>query len=150
PEISRRVCDNYHNLEHDEMVNSIFNSGKNNAGVGMNIPSWMITNEMKLMENYQMYAEVFEVDVPTTESQPTESIQGTHRTTSAPRSPNPDVDEGESSFNESILLLDFVFHKDGQLDSLHQHQSQLIQFVGNKGLSSFYCWLKKLLLVKIR
>ncbi|GJU40888.1 hypothetical protein Tco_1193845 [Tanacetum coccineum] len=109
PEISRRVCDNYHNLEHDEMVNSIFNSGKNKAGVRMKIPSWMITDEMKLTENYQMYAEVFAIDVPTTESQPTKSIQGTHRTTSAPRSPNPDVDEGESSFNESILLLDFQY-----------------------------------------
>ncbi|GKE85314.1 hypothetical protein Tco_1559056, partial [Tanacetum coccineum] len=31
PEISRRVRDKYHNLEHDEMVKSIFNSGKNKA-----------------------------------------------------------------------------------------------------------------------
>ncbi|GKB19787.1 hypothetical protein Tco_0853710 [Tanacetum coccineum] len=38
PEISRRVRDKYHNLEHDEMVKSIFNSGKNKAGVGMKIP----------------------------------------------------------------------------------------------------------------
>ncbi|GJX06701.1 hypothetical protein Tco_0194633 [Tanacetum coccineum] len=34
-EISRRVRDKYHNLEHDEMVKSIFNSGKNKAEVGM-------------------------------------------------------------------------------------------------------------------
>ncbi|GJX50722.1 hypothetical protein Tco_0277567 [Tanacetum coccineum] len=39
PEISRRVRDKYHNLEHDEMVKIIFNSGKNKAGVGMMIPS---------------------------------------------------------------------------------------------------------------
>ncbi|GKG13054.1 hypothetical protein Tco_0350014, partial [Tanacetum coccineum] len=32
-----------------------------------------------------MYAEVFGLDVPLTQSQPTESTQGTHRTTSAPR-----------------------------------------------------------------
>ncbi|GJW38477.1 retrovirus-related pol polyprotein from transposon TNT 1-94 [Tanacetum coccineum] len=32
PEISRRVRDKYHNMEHDEMVKSIFNSGKNKAG----------------------------------------------------------------------------------------------------------------------
>ncbi|GKE26654.1 hypothetical protein Tco_1442038 [Tanacetum coccineum] len=38
PEISRRVRDKYHNLEHNEMVKSIFNSGKNKAGVGMKIP----------------------------------------------------------------------------------------------------------------
>ncbi|GJZ95392.1 hypothetical protein Tco_0667726 [Tanacetum coccineum] len=59
PEISRRFRDKYHNLKHDEMVKSIFNSGKNKVGVGMRIPSWMITDEIKLTENYQMYADVF-------------------------------------------------------------------------------------------
>ncbi|GJU81129.1 hypothetical protein Tco_1283494 [Tanacetum coccineum] len=52
PEISRRVRDKYHNFENDDIVKSIFNSGKNKAGVGMKIPSWMITDEMKLTENY--------------------------------------------------------------------------------------------------
>ncbi|GKB45825.1 hypothetical protein Tco_0896578 [Tanacetum coccineum] len=78
PGISRRVCDKYHNLEDDEMVKSIFNSGKNKDGVGMKIP-------------------IFGVDVPTTQSQPIKSTQGTHRTTSAFRTPNPDVAEGELS-----------------------------------------------------
>ncbi|GKD67196.1 hypothetical protein Tco_1309304, partial [Tanacetum coccineum] len=68
PELSRRVRDKYHNLEHDEMVKSIFNLGKNKVGVGM------------------------KVDVPTTQSQPIESTQGMHRITSSPRTPNPDVD----------------------------------------------------------
>ncbi|GJZ91753.1 hypothetical protein Tco_0663818 [Tanacetum coccineum] len=54
PKISRRVRDKYHNLEHDEMVKSIFNSGKKKVGVGMKIPSWMITDEMKLTEHYRM------------------------------------------------------------------------------------------------
>ncbi|GJV50202.1 retrovirus-related pol polyprotein from transposon TNT 1-94 [Tanacetum coccineum] len=49
------------------------------------IPAWMITDEMKQTEHYQMYAEVFGIDVPLTQSQPTESTQGTHRTPSAPR-----------------------------------------------------------------
>ncbi|GJT58728.1 hypothetical protein Tco_1002261 [Tanacetum coccineum] len=89
-EISRRVHYKYHNLEDDEMVKSIFNSVKNKTGVIMKIPSWMITDEMKLMEYYWMYATVFAVDIPTTQSQPIESTQGTHRTTRAPRSPNPD------------------------------------------------------------
>nr|GEW47932.1 probable ubiquitin-conjugating enzyme E2 37 [Tanacetum cinerariifolium] len=48
-------------------------------------------------ENYQMYVEAFEVDVPTTQSHRIESTQGTHKTTSARRSPNPDVDKGKSS-----------------------------------------------------
>ncbi|GKD65404.1 hypothetical protein Tco_1307512 [Tanacetum coccineum] len=54
PEISRRVGDNIIILEHDEMVKSIFNSGKNKAGVEMKITSWMITDEIKLIENYRI------------------------------------------------------------------------------------------------
>nr|GEZ29643.1 hypothetical protein [Tanacetum cinerariifolium] len=102
PKISRRVRDKYHNLEDDEMVKSIFNSGKNKVGVGMKIPSCMITDEMKHTENYQMYDAVLGVDVPTTQSQPIESTQGTHMTTSAPRTPNPIVDEGESSSQKKV------------------------------------------------
>ncbi|GJZ22552.1 copia protein [Tanacetum coccineum] len=55
----------HYSLEHpstlnDEMVKSIFNFGKNKAGFAMNIPSWIIIDEMKLTENYRMYAdEVF-------------------------------------------------------------------------------------------
>nr|GEW38502.1 hypothetical protein [Tanacetum cinerariifolium] len=62
----------------------------------MKIQSWMITDEMKLTENYQMYVVVFGEDVPTTQSQPIKSAQGTHSTRNALSSPNPDVDEGES------------------------------------------------------
>ncbi|GJU33656.1 hypothetical protein Tco_1182010 [Tanacetum coccineum] len=42
-----------------------------------------------------MYAKVFGLDVPLTQSQPTESTQGTHRTPSAPRSPTPKTDTAE-------------------------------------------------------
>ncbi|GJV40712.1 hypothetical protein Tco_1419152 [Tanacetum coccineum] len=97
PEISGRVRVRYHNLEDDVMIKSIFNSGKSKGLVGMKIPDWMITDEMKLIENYQLYAEVFGVDVPTTQSQPIKSTQGTHRTPSAPTTPNPEIAEGESS-----------------------------------------------------
>ncbi|GKB73345.1 hypothetical protein Tco_0934757 [Tanacetum coccineum] len=68
PEISRRAHDKYHNLEDDEMVKSIFNSGKNKVGVGMKISSLMITDEIKLMDNYQMYVVVLRLDVPMTQS----------------------------------------------------------------------------------
>ncbi|GJV22878.1 retrovirus-related pol polyprotein from transposon TNT 1-94 [Tanacetum coccineum] len=47
-------------------------------------------------EHYLMYAEVFGIDVPLTQSQPTDSTQGTHRTLSAPRPPNPDKEAAES------------------------------------------------------
>ncbi|GJU74392.1 hypothetical protein Tco_1265797 [Tanacetum coccineum] len=81
-EISQRPCDKYHNLEDDETIKIIFNSDKNMDGVGMKIPSWMITEEMKLTEHYRM-------------------------TTSAPRSPNPETDEGESSAprNSTVIRL---------------------------------------------
>ncbi|GJW94576.1 hypothetical protein Tco_0174248 [Tanacetum coccineum] len=41
--------------------------------------------------------ELIGIDVPLTQSQPTESTQGTHRTPSAPRSPNPNKEAAESS-----------------------------------------------------
>ncbi|GJT92706.1 hypothetical protein Tco_1081551 [Tanacetum coccineum] len=71
------------NLQDDDIMKNIFNSGRNKNKVGMQIPAWMITDEMKLTEHYKMYAKVLGLDVPLTQSQPTESTQGTHRTPSA-------------------------------------------------------------------
>ncbi|GKA79860.1 hypothetical protein Tco_0786456 [Tanacetum coccineum] len=105
PEISRRARDKYHNLEDDDMVKSIFNSGKHKDGVGMKIPSWMITDEMKLTDNYRMYTAVFGVEVPTTQSQPIGSTHRTHKTISAPRTPNPIIDEGESSALQNSIVI---------------------------------------------
>nr|GEU93538.1 hypothetical protein [Tanacetum cinerariifolium] len=104
-EISRRPRDKYHNLEDDETIKSKFNSRKNKDGVGMKILSWMITEELKLTKHYRMYVAVFRVDVPMTQSQPIESTQGTHRTTSAPMSPNPETDEGESSATRKSTVI---------------------------------------------
>ncbi|GKC56404.1 hypothetical protein Tco_1084002, partial [Tanacetum coccineum] len=86
PEISRRACDMYHNLQDDDIMKNIFNSGRHKDKVGMQIPDCMITKEMKHTEHYMMYAEVFGLDVPLTQSQSTESTKGTHRILSAPRS----------------------------------------------------------------
>ncbi|GJT70796.1 retrovirus-related pol polyprotein from transposon TNT 1-94 [Tanacetum coccineum] len=97
PEISRRARDKYHNLKDDDIMKNIFNSGRHKNKVGMKIPDWMITDEMKQTEHYRMYTEVFRIDVPLTQSQPTESTHETHRTTSAPRSSNPDKEVAESS-----------------------------------------------------
>nr|GEX59154.1 hypothetical protein [Tanacetum cinerariifolium] len=44
------------------MTKIISNSGKNKEGVGIKILSWMIADEMKLMEHYQMYVVVFGID----------------------------------------------------------------------------------------
>ncbi|GJW29783.1 hypothetical protein Tco_0046658 [Tanacetum coccineum] len=97
PKILRRARDIYHNLQDDDIMKNIFNSGRHKDKVGMQIPDWMITEEMKHTEHYRMYAEVFGLDVPLTQSQPTESTQGTHRTPSALRSPTPKKDTVESS-----------------------------------------------------
>ncbi|GJW60190.1 retrovirus-related pol polyprotein from transposon TNT 1-94 [Tanacetum coccineum] len=43
------------------------------------IKAWMITDEMKLTEHYKMYAEVFGLDVPLTQSQPTASKKPNER-----------------------------------------------------------------------
>ncbi|GJS24416.1 hypothetical protein Tco_0453048 [Tanacetum coccineum] len=96
-DISHTIHDNYHIVQNDDLVKNIFNSGKNKDGAGMKIPDWMLTEAMKLTDHYKMYVVVFWVDVPTTQSQPIESTEGTHRTPSAPRSPNPVTTKGESS-----------------------------------------------------
>ncbi|GJY75363.1 hypothetical protein Tco_0480479 [Tanacetum coccineum] len=145
PEISRRVCDKYHNLEHDEMVKSVFNSRKNKVDVGMNIPSSMIIDEMKRIENYRMYAEAFRVDVPTTQSQLTESTQGMHRITSAPMIPIPDVNERESSAQQKSIVITSIgeqksrdaFEAQQNVEKVNEHLiaeeiEQLVEGTGNE------------------
>ncbi|GJS76188.1 retrovirus-related pol polyprotein from transposon TNT 1-94 [Tanacetum coccineum] len=107
PEISRRARYIYHNLKDDDIMKNIFNSGRHKDRVGMKIPDWMISDEMMHTEHYRMYAKVFGIDVPLTQSQPTESTQGMHRTPSAPRSPNPKVDAGESSAPKRSTVIRF-------------------------------------------
>ncbi|GJW05656.1 retrovirus-related pol polyprotein from transposon TNT 1-94, partial [Tanacetum coccineum] len=107
PDISRRARDMYHNLQDDDIMKNVFNSGRYKDKAGMQIPDWMITEEMKHTEHYRMYAEVFGLDVPLTQSQPTESTKGTHRTPSAPRSPNPKMDEAESSAPKRSTMIRF-------------------------------------------
>ncbi|GJY82231.1 hypothetical protein Tco_0495607 [Tanacetum coccineum] len=99
--------DAYHNLQDDDIMKNIFNSRRNKNKVGMRIPAWMIREEMKLTEHYKMYAEVFGLDVPLTQSQLTESTQGTHRTLSAPRSPNPATETAESSVPKRSTVIHF-------------------------------------------
>ncbi|GKC40620.1 hypothetical protein Tco_1053004 [Tanacetum coccineum] len=106
-DILRTVHDNYHRVKHNDLVKNIFNSGKNKEGARMKILEWMLTEEMKLTNHYRMYAIVFWVDVPTTQSQPIESTQGTHRTTSAPRTPNFEVTEGEFSAQRKPTMIRF-------------------------------------------
>ncbi|GJX80924.1 retrovirus-related pol polyprotein from transposon TNT 1-94 [Tanacetum coccineum] len=98
PEISRRARD---------IMKNIFNSGRHKDKVGMQILDWMIIKEMKHTEHYRMYAEVFGLDVPLTQLQPTESTQETHRTLSAPRLPTPKKDTTESSAPKRSIVICF-------------------------------------------
>ncbi|GJW10955.1 hypothetical protein Tco_1576782, partial [Tanacetum coccineum] len=80
PDISRRARDKYHNLQDDDIMKNIFNSGRHKDKVGMQIQAWMITKEMKHTEHYRM-------------------------TPSAPRSPNPNKEAAESSaLRRSIVI----------------------------------------------
>nr|GEV62411.1 retrovirus-related Pol polyprotein from transposon TNT 1-94 [Tanacetum cinerariifolium] len=89
PKISRPARDKYHNLKDDDIMKNIFNSGRYKDKVGMKIPAWMISEAMKHTEHYRMYAEVFGIDVPLTQSQPTESTQGTYSVISVYREVKP-------------------------------------------------------------
>ncbi|GKA23151.1 retrovirus-related pol polyprotein from transposon TNT 1-94 [Tanacetum coccineum] len=93
--------------------------GRHKDRVGMQIPDWMITEEMRHMEHYKMYAKVFKLDVPLTQSQPTESTQGTHKTPSAPRrstrltppAPVPTVDKADEMILQDTLQVSLAEHK---------------------------------------
>ncbi|GJU66473.1 retrovirus-related pol polyprotein from transposon TNT 1-94 [Tanacetum coccineum] len=119
PDILRRTRDMYHNLQDDDIMKNIFNSGRYKDKVGMQIPDWMITEEMKHTEHYRMYAEVFGLDVPLNQSQLTESTQGTHRTPSAPRrsirltppAPVPTIDKADEMILQDTLQVSLAEHK---------------------------------------
>ncbi|GKA52689.1 hypothetical protein Tco_0746004, partial [Tanacetum coccineum] len=72
----------------------------------------------KQTEHYLMYEEVFGIDVPLTQSQPTESTQGMHRT---PRSPNPDKEVAESM--PTVDKADEMILQDTLQVSLAEHKS---------------------------
>nr|GEW52401.1 hypothetical protein [Tanacetum cinerariifolium] len=87
----------------------------------MKIPAWMITKEMKHTEHYRMYAEVFGISVPLTQSRLTESTQGTYRTPSTPRStrltpsaPVATVDKADEMILNDTLQISLVEHKSRQ------------------------------------
>ncbi|GJV13806.1 retrovirus-related pol polyprotein from transposon TNT 1-94 [Tanacetum coccineum] len=59
------------------------------------------------LRGLRVTSDVVGIDVPLTQSQPTESTQGTHRTPSAPRSPNPNMDAGASSALKRSTVIHF-------------------------------------------
>ncbi|GKD07039.1 hypothetical protein Tco_1186724 [Tanacetum coccineum] len=86
-----------------------------------------------------MYAKVFGLDVPLTQSQPTESTQGTHRTLSVPRkstrltppAPVPTVDKAYEMILLDTLQVSFAEHKNRE----EQEARENVELV-NKHLAS--------------
>nr|GEU66389.1 retrotransposon protein, putative, Ty1-copia subclass [Tanacetum cinerariifolium] len=104
PKISRRAQDKYHNLKDDDIMKNIFILGRYKDKVRMKIPAWMISEAMKHTEHYRIYAEVFGIDVPLTQSQLTESTQGTYRIPSAPRlEPRSDKESLDVEFTDVVI-----------------------------------------------
>ncbi|GKE08386.1 hypothetical protein Tco_1411937, partial [Tanacetum coccineum] len=104
PDIPKRLNEPYYKFEHDDVVKSIFNHGKN-KGLGMRISEWLLTEEMKQTKLYMLYAVKFGIDVPMTQSLPIESTQGTIRTPSAPRPPNHAEQQSESSAQRKSTII---------------------------------------------
>nr|GEW81344.1 zinc knuckle CX2CX4HX4C [Tanacetum cinerariifolium] len=65
------------------------------------------TLELRSLSNFKTtdVCQSFGVDVPMTQSQLIESTQGMHKTTTAPRTPNPDMNETESSAQRKSTII---------------------------------------------
>ncbi|GJR52055.1 retrovirus-related pol polyprotein from transposon TNT 1-94 [Tanacetum coccineum] len=88
PEISRRARDRYHNLKDDDIMKNIFNSGRYKDKVGMKIPDWMISEEMKHTEHYRMRS-----------------------TRLTPPAPVPTVDKADEMILQDTLQVSLAEHK---------------------------------------
>ncbi|GJW95409.1 DNA helicase [Tanacetum coccineum] len=99
--ISRRPQDKYHNLKDDDIMKNIFNSGRYKDKVGLKILEWIISEEMKHMEHYRMYAEVFGLDVPLTQ----------RSTRLTPPAPVPTVDKADEMILQDTLQVSLAEHK---------------------------------------
>ncbi|GJZ63443.1 hypothetical protein Tco_0619864 [Tanacetum coccineum] len=82
----------YHRVENDEVVKSIFNSRKR-KGLGIRIPEWILTEEMKQTKHYKL-------------------------TPSAPRPPNPQEQQGESSALKKSIIIKFLRRRKPDLETL--------------------------------
>ncbi|GJR04743.1 retrovirus-related pol polyprotein from transposon TNT 1-94 [Tanacetum coccineum] len=85
---------------------SVISKGPTNLGMLDEI-AWDDLRRNETHGAYQNVSEVFGIDVPLTQSQPTESTQGKHRTLSAPRSPNPNMDTRVSSAPKRSTVICF-------------------------------------------
>ncbi|GKD96659.1 hypothetical protein Tco_1380556, partial [Tanacetum coccineum] len=116
-----RVRDRYHNLKDNDIMKNIFNSGRHKDRVGMKIPDWMISEEMKHTEHYWMYAEVFGIDVPLTQ----------RSTRLTPPALVPTVDKVDEMILQDTLQVSLAEHKSRE----EQEARENVELV-NKHLAS--------------
>ncbi|GKA98448.1 hypothetical protein Tco_0826385 [Tanacetum coccineum] len=106
-DISRRARDMYHNLQDDDIMKNIFNSGRHKNKVGMQIPAWMITDEMKQTEHYRIYAEV----APRRSIVIRLRIPERRSTRLTPPTPMPTIDKADEMILLDTLQVSLAEHK---------------------------------------
>ncbi|GKD10732.1 hypothetical protein Tco_1190417 [Tanacetum coccineum] len=95
---------------------------------------------MKHTEHQRMYAEVFGLDVSLTQSQPTESTQGTHRTLSAPRrstrltppTPMPTVDKTDEIILQDTLQVSLAEHKNQEEQEARENMELVNKYLASE------------------
>ncbi|GKB00461.1 hypothetical protein Tco_0828454 [Tanacetum coccineum] len=108
PEISRRARDMYHNLQNDDIMKNIFNSERHKDKVGIQIPDWMINEEMKHTEHYRMRS-----------------------TRLTPPAPVPTIDKADEMILQDTLQVSLAEHKSQE----EQEARENVELV-NKHLAS--------------
>ncbi|GKF14966.1 hypothetical protein Tco_0056428 [Tanacetum coccineum] len=141
PEISRRARDMYHNLQDDDIMKNIFNSGRHKDKVGMQIPDWMITEEMKHTEHYRMFAEVFGLPTPKKDTAESSApkwstvirfrLPERKSTRLTPPAPVPTVDKADEMTLQDTLQVSLAEHKSRE----EQEARENVEIV-NKHLAS--------------
>ncbi|GJV21422.1 hypothetical protein Tco_1370442 [Tanacetum coccineum] len=142
PDISRRARDMYHNLQDDDIMKNIFNSGRHKNKVGMQIPAWMITDEMKHIEHYRMKTSVPRSPNPdkeaTKSSAPRRSIVICLRiperrsTRLTPPAPVPPVDKADEMILQDTLQVSLVEHKSHEEQEARENVALVDEHLASK------------------
>ncbi|GJX53319.1 hypothetical protein Tco_0281688 [Tanacetum coccineum] len=89
--IPKRLEEEYHTIKDDTPLVNVYTTREMTV-CGMQILNDLLTNAIRDTQAYKDYVEKYEgVEVPMIQLEPAESTQGTYRTHTATRTPNPDV-----------------------------------------------------------
>ncbi|GKB54076.1 hypothetical protein Tco_0904829 [Tanacetum coccineum] len=119
-----RARDMYHNLQDDDIMKNIFNSRRHKDKVGMQIPDWMISDDLRSDEAHRALigvAVVFGLVVPLTQ----------RSTRLTPPAPVPTVDKADEMILQDTLQVSLAEHK-SQEERVAKENVELV----NKHLAS--------------